>query len=71
MIPAFEHLLARAEQLIARIEAVLPQPLAAPDWAAANAYRYRKRSAGRSSLEPVHHIGALKLSDLKEIEPQK
>ena len=71
MNPTFEHLLARAEQLIARIEAVLPQPLAAPDWAAANAYRYRKRSAGRSSLEPVRHIGAMKLSDLKEIEPQK
>lgn len=65
------QLLARAEQLINRIEAVLPQPLAQPDWQASNAFRYRKRSAGRSSLEPVRHIGAMKLSDLKEIEPQK
>ena len=65
------QLLARVEKLIDRIEAVLPQPLAQPDWAASNAYRYRKRSAGRSSLEPVRHIGAMKLSDLKEIEPQK
>ncbi|HOE41188.1 MAG TPA: ATP-binding protein [Rhodoferax sp.] len=71
MNPSFEHLLARAEQLIARIEAVLPQPLAAPDWTAAHAYRYRKRSAGRSSLEPVRHIGVMKLSDLKEIGAQK
>lgn len=71
MNAAFEHLLARAEQLIARIELVLPQPLAQPDWSASSAYRYRKRSAGRSSLEPVRHIGAMKLGDLKEIDQQK
>ena len=67
----FEHLLVRAEQLIARIESVLPQPLAAPDWTAATAYRYRKRSSGHGTLEPVHRSGNLRLSDLKEIEPQK
>ena len=67
----FEHLIARAEQLIARIESVLPQPLGAPDWTAAIAWRYRKRSSGHGTLEPVRHIGALKLSDLKEINPQK
>lgn len=71
MNAAFEQLLARAEQLIARVETVLPQPLAQPDWSASSAYRYRKRSAGRSSLEPVRHIGAMKLSDLKEIDQQK
>jgi len=71
MNAAFEQLLARAEQLIARIETVLPQPLAQPDWSASSAYRYRKRSAGRSSLEPVRHIGAMKLGDLKEIDQQK
>ena len=71
MNTAFEHLLQRAEQLIGRIEAVLPQTLAAPDWAASSAFRYRKRSAGRSSLEPVRHVGAMQLSDLKEIDPQK
>ncbi|MDD5029243.1 MAG: ATP-binding protein [Rhodoferax sp.] len=68
---AFEQLLARADALIGRIELVLPQPLAQPDWSASNAFRYRKRSAGRSSLEPVRHIGAMRLGDLKEIEPQK
>ena len=67
----FEQLLARAEHLMARIEAVLPQPLAQPDWAASSAFRYRKRSAGRSSLEPVRHIGVMKLADLQAIEPQK
>jgi len=67
----FEHLMARAEQLIARIEAVLPQPLAAPDWSAAVAWRYRKRSSGHGVLEPVRHVAGMQLSDLKEIDAQK
>ena len=67
----FEHLLQRAEQLISRIESILPQPLTAPDWSASNAYRYRKRSTGHGTLEPVRHIGAMRLEDLKEISPQK
>ncbi len=67
----FEHLMLRAEQLIARIESVLPQPLSVPDWSAAMAYRYRKRSSGHGTLEPVRHVGLVRLSDLKVIEPQK
>ena len=67
----FEHLLLRAEQLISRIESVLPQPLSQPDWTASVAYRYRKRSSGHGALEPVRHVGAMRLLDLKEIEPQK
>ncbi len=67
----FEHLIVRAEQLIARIESVLPQPLAAPDWSAAIAWRYRKRSSGHGSLEPVRHVAAMRLEDLKEIDGQK
>ncbi|MEO8121500.1 MAG: ATP-binding protein [Rhodoferax sp.] len=67
----FEHLLMRAEQLISRIESVLPQALSQPDWTASVAYRYRKRSSGHGALEPVRHVGVMHLSDLKEIEPQK
>lgn len=67
----FEHLIERAEQLIARIESVLPQPLSAPDWSAAIAWRYRKRSSGHGTLEPVRHVAAMALADLKEIGPQK
>lgn len=67
----FEHLMARAEQLIARIESVLPQPLCAPDWSAAIAWRYRKRSSGHGTLEPVRHVAAMQLADLKEIDGQK
>lgn len=66
-----EHLFERAEQLISRIEAALPQPLSAPDWSAAVAFRYRKRSSGYGRLEPVHHLGLVRLDDLQEIEPQK
>ncbi|MFP5485896.1 MAG: ATP-binding protein [Gammaproteobacteria bacterium] len=67
----FEHLIVRAEQLIARIESVLPQPLAAPDWSAAIAWRYRKRSSGHGTLEPVRHVAAMRLEDLQEIDGQK
>ncbi|MEP6966115.1 MAG: ATP-binding protein [Polaromonas sp.] len=67
----FERLIGRVESLMARIESVLPKPLSAPDWNASVAYRYRKRSSGYGSLEPVRHLGAMRLADLKEIEDQK
>jgi predicted AAA+ superfamily ATPase len=67
----FERLIDRAEQLITRIESVLPQPLGAPDWSQAVAWRYRKRATGHGALEPVRHIGAIALADLKEIDAQK
>jgi predicted AAA+ superfamily ATPase len=67
----FEHLLVRAEQLISRIESVLPQALAQPDWHTTLACRYRKRSNGGGLLTPVRHVGVMRLVDLKEIEPQK
>ncbi len=71
MNASFEHLLMRAEQLISRIESVLPQAAVQPDWTASVAYRYRKRSTGHGALEPVRHVGVMRLLDLKEIEPQK
>jgi uncharacterized protein len=67
----FERLMERAEALLVRIESVLPQPLSAPDWTAAVAFRYRKRSSGHGTLEPVRQVGAMRLSDLKEIDGQK
>ena len=54
----FEHLLLRAEQLISRIESVLPQALSQPDWTASVAYRYRKRSSGHGVLELQLSIAA-------------
>jgi uncharacterized protein len=67
----FLSLLARVESLVTRIESVLPQPLGAPDWNASIAFRYRKRSSGHGALEPVRHIGEMRLGDLKEIDDQK
>ena len=66
-----EQLLAKVSQLVDRIEAVLPQPLSAPDWSSAIAWRYRKRSSGHGVLEPVRHVSDMGLSDLQEIDGQK
>ena len=67
---ALEHLIERAEAMLSRLEAVLPQPLSAPDWSASVAFRARRR-AGRLILEPVRHVANIRLADLKEVEPQK
>ena len=67
----FERLIARAEQLMERIESGLPKRLSAPDWTHAIAWRYRKRSGGHGTLEPVRHVAALQLADLQEIDAQK
>lgn len=67
----FERLIDRAEQLMLRIEAILPQPLSQPDWGASIAFRYRKRSSGHGVIEPVRHVAAMKLDQLKEIDQQK
>lgn len=67
----FERLMDRAEQLIARIESVLPQPLGAPDWNASIAFRYRKRSSGHGVLEPVRQVARMQLDHLREIDGQK
>ena len=66
-----DRFLARAEQLMERIERALPQPLTEPDWSEAIAWRYRKRASGGARLEPVRNVGAMQLSDLQEIDGQK
>jgi len=63
-------LIARAEALLVRLETVLPQPLAAPDWSASIAFRYRKRG-GSGRLEPVRHVAPIRLGSLVEVAPQK
>jgi uncharacterized protein len=66
----FTALITRAEALLARLEAVLPHPLAAPDWTASVAFRYRKRASG-GALEPVRHVAPLRLEALQEVDTQK
>ena len=70
MNPPLAQLLQRAEQLIGRIELLLPVALSPPDGSAL-AYRYKKRGGLRAWLEPVPHVGTLRLADLREIEAQK
>jgi predicted AAA+ superfamily ATPase len=64
------QVLTRAEALLARVEAVLPHPLTAPDWSAAIAFRYRRRG-GSGVIEPVRHVAGVRLQALVEVEPQK
>ena len=70
MTPTLESLIARAEKLLGRLEAVLPRPPVATDWSASIAFRYRKR-AGVGAIEAVRHVATIRLADLKEVEPQK
>jgi predicted AAA+ superfamily ATPase len=69
-VSSVEKLIARAEELLVRLEAVLPQALTAPDWRASIAFRYRKRG-GSGRVEPVRHVAPIRLHELVEVEPQK
>jgi predicted AAA+ superfamily ATPase len=73
MMTQLEQFLVRAESLLARVEAILPQAGAVPDWDAGIAFRWRKRGGkdSRGYLQPVAHIAPITLSDLHNIEPQK
>jgi predicted AAA+ superfamily ATPase len=65
-----EQFLTRAEQLLGRLETLLPP--AAPDiaWESAVAFRWRTRQ-GRGYLQPVPNISLIGLDDLQNIERQK
>lgn len=78
MNPEFLSLMQQAERVLARLDALLPgpgaRPVTAPDWSASIAFRYRRRGAsllGGGWLEPVRHVASIRLTDLKEVEPQK
>ncbi len=63
-------LLARAEGVLARVEALLPPPAPDPDWRTVHAARWRKRG-GRGFLQPVAHPHAIGLDALVAIDAQK
>ncbi|MCL4724664.1 MAG: DUF815 domain-containing protein, partial [Rhodocyclaceae bacterium] len=65
------RLIARAEALLERIETLLPQPAAAPDWKASTAFRWRKRGGGGGHLEPVARPHRIRLKDLRNVDEQK
>jgi hypothetical protein len=67
---SLQRLVERAEQLIGRLERLLPHAPQAPDWGASTAFRYRKRG-GSGRVEPVRHVATIRLADLVEVDPQK
>ena len=71
MTDRFDQFLARATLFMERVEASLPQHLLAPDWDASIAFRYRRRRTGQGVMTPVRHVGAMRLSDLQEVDDQK
>ncbi len=64
------HLVARANQLIDRLDAVLPPPPKEIDWNAAIAFRWRKLN-GRGWLQPIPRVSNIRLSNLQGIERQR
>jgi len=64
------NLVARAEQLIERIELLLPAPAVAPDWTAAPAFLWRRRN-GTRALVPVARPHPIRLVDLRDVDEQK
>jgi uncharacterized protein len=65
----FHNLLARAEGVLERLEALFPPAPPLPDWRA-TAFRWRKRG-GRGYLQAVLHPHAIGADDLVAIDDQK
>jgi len=71
MSAALEQFLARAEALLARVEAILPPAAPQPEWERGFAFRWRPRVNGASYLQAVAHLSNIALDDLQHIGPQK
>ncbi|HKK14772.1 MAG TPA: ATP-binding protein [Gammaproteobacteria bacterium] len=65
-----QRFLARAEEVLDRVEQLVPAPPAAPDWNGAVAFRWRRNSR-RGWLDPVRHPHRLRLTDLRGVDEQK
>ncbi len=68
-----DQFLQRAEALLARVEAILPNAAGRePDWSSAVAFRWRGATGQRAGyLQAVGHISRIGLDDLHNIGPQK
>jgi predicted AAA+ superfamily ATPase len=71
MSAALDQFLARAEALLARVEAILPPAAPQPEWERGFAFRWRQRANGPSYLQAVAHVSNIALDDLQHIGPQK
>ena len=65
-----DQFLLRAEQLLVRLENILPAATSAPDWRMGSAFRWRKRG-GQGYLQVVKHVSVIALDDLQNIHAQK
>lgn len=65
----FEKLITRAEQVLAKLEAILPQATPEPDWSAI-AWRWQV-VGGRGQLLAVAHPHQIKLSAIHNVDEQK
>lgn len=65
-----EQFINRLEQLVARVEAILPPVMPAPDWSA-SAFRWRVHANGHGYLQAVKHPHRIELDALKNIDTQK
>jgi predicted AAA+ superfamily ATPase len=63
-------ILERADSLLARLEQLVPGPVAEPDWRASIAFRWRRQGA-RGVIQPVAHPHRIGLKDLLGIDEQK
>ena len=64
------HLITRAHEFLARLEAILPQAPQPIDGKAAVAFRWRKMN-GRGWLQPVPRLSQIQLSNLQGVERQR
>ncbi len=64
------NILERADGLLARLEQLVPGPVAEPDWRASIAFRWRRQGA-RGVIQPVAHPHRIGLKDLLGIDEQK
>jgi predicted AAA+ superfamily ATPase len=71
MTTPLEQFLVRAEALLQRVEAILPQAPREPDWKLGFAFRWRKRAGGVGYLQAVAHVSPIALDDLQNIATQK
>jgi len=67
--PDLAAFLARVEHTLDRLDAWLPAPPAAPDWASAIAFRWLRRGA-QARLEAIPHPHLIRVEDLQDVDDQ-
>ncbi len=67
---SLHEVLHRASALMERLESLLPQPLREPHAASHHAFRYVRRGLA-ARFEPIVHVAATALEDLREVDLQK